>query len=273
MSARLCTLSYNIRYNNPADGANSWPQRQARVVSLLQKTQADLFGLQEVRHEQLTALATALPAYNWLGVGRDDGEMAGEYAPIFYQPSRLALQTHGYFWLSETPEQIGSFGWDAACTRIATWAIFADRVNDVHFLHLNTHLDHRGLVAQRESVKLLQTFLANQDPTLPAMITGDFNCTPDSETYHALTTPSQSTGVAFADAMMQSAAPHEGPTATFTTDFADPLQEKIDYIFLCNRPTVSNRLSVRRHAILDDHQDGSYPSDHLPVLAAFDWQP
>ncbi len=207
MATPLQLLSYNIRYNNPADGANAWPYRQSRVAALLQSYQPDLIGLQEVRHEQLTALATALPAYDWLGVGRDDGVAAGEYAPIFYHRVRLALQEHGHFWLSETPDQVGSFGWDAACVRIATWAIFTDRTTGVRFLHLNTHLDHRGIHAQLESVKLLQTFLANQHPTLPAIITGDFNCTPGSETYQALTAPSPSTGVIFADAMAQSAAP------------------------------------------------------------------
>ena len=103
MTARLCTLTYNIRYNNPADGANAWPQRQARVAGLLQTHQPDLIGFQEVRHEQLKALATALPAHDWLGVGRDDGVAAGEYAPIFYRRARLALQESGHFWLSETP--------------------------------------------------------------------------------------------------------------------------------------------------------------------------
>ncbi len=272
MATPLQIFSYNIRYNNPADGANAWPQRQARVAALLQAYQPDLIGLQEVRHEQLTALATALPAYNWLGVGRDDGVAAGEYAPIFYRRERLAQQEYGHFWLSETPDQVGSFGWDAACVRIATWAIFTDNRTGAQFLHLNTHLDHRGLRAQLESVKLLQAFLVDQAPTMPAIITGDFNCAPDSETYQALIAPSPSTGAIFADAMAQSVTPHEGPTATFTTDFADPLQEKIDYIFLYAGKAGSDHFTVTRHAILTDQADGCYPSDHLPVLAELAWQ-
>jgi endonuclease/exonuclease/phosphatase family metal-dependent hydrolase len=267
MVARLCILSYNIRYNNPADGANAWPHRQTQVAALLQKYQPDLIGLQEVLHEQLTTLAALLPAYSWVGVGRDDGVAAGEYAPIFYRPDRLVLQESGHFWLSQSPEQIGSFGWDAACVRVATWARFTDTATGAQFIHLNTHLDHSGLVAQIESAKLLQTFLAHQAPTIPALITGDFNCTPDSAPYQALTTAAQAAGTAFHDALTQSVTPHEGPTATFTTNFADPLQEKIDYIFLRTRKDAATTFTVQRHVILADQQNGCYPSDHLPVWA------
>ena len=72
--------------------------------------------------------------------------------------------------------------------------------------------------------------------------------------------------------MAQSVAPHEGPTATFTTDFADPLQEKIDYIFLRDGSAGSDRFTVTRHAILADQHGGRYPSDHLPVLVELTWQ-
>lgn len=267
----LRILSYNIRYNNPRDGINAWPHRQARVAALLQRYQPDLIGLQEVRHEQLKSLTTALPAYGWLGVGRDDGAEAGEYAPIFYRHDRLTLTESGHFWLSATPATVGSFGWDADCVRIATWATFRDRVTNQQLLHLNTHFDHRGMVAQVESAALLHRFLAHHAAALPAVITGDFNCTPASATYQALTQPPQPADNAMHDAMAVSTTPHEGPIATFTTDFTDPLQEKIDYVFLYHGLQATPALRVTRHAILTDQEEGRYPSDHLPVLAEVDW--
>jgi len=266
----LRILSYNIRYNNPADGDNAWPHRQEQVIALFKRHRPDLIGLQEVRHEQLLALAAALPDYAWLGVGRDDGAEAGEYAPIFYRRARFAIEDSGHFWLSETPEVAGSFGWDAACVRVATWAIFTDRKSDQSVLHLNTHLDHRGVMAQLASVDLLQRFLVRKAQSLLAIVTGDFNCVPTSTTYHALTKEFEgSQGTlqgAWQDAIELSRTPHEGPMATFTSDFTDPLQEKIDYIFLYQGSTVSNQMVVTRHAILDDQENGRYPSDHLPVL-------
>ena len=256
----LRVISYNIRYDNPADGRNGWPQRKQPVVDLLHRYQPDLLGLQEVTHGQLTDLAAALPDYGWIGVGRDDGATAGEYVPIFYRHARLSLQTSGHFWLSATPAVAGSFGWDADCVRVTTWAIFTDQRSGTSLLHLNTHFDHRGMTAQLESARLLHEFLAQQASTIPALITGDFNCTPNSATYQALTA-----SALLADTMFTSLHPHEGPTATFTTDFAEPLQEKIDYIFLYT-PAATPAFTVQRHAILADQQDGHYPSDHLPVL-------
>ena len=257
----LRVMSYNIRYDNPADGRNGWPRRKQPVVDLLHRYQPDLLGLQEVTHGQLTDLAAALPDYGWIGVGRDDGATRGEYVPIFYRQARLALQTSGHFWLSATPDVAGSFGWDADCVRVTTWAIFTDKLSGTTFLHLNTHFDHRGLTAQIESARLLHEFMAQQASIIPALITGDFNCTPDSVTYQALTASS-----VLADTMVTSLHPHAGPTATFTTDFAEPLQEKIDYIFLYTPPATSPAFTVQRHAILADQQDRHYPSDHLPVL-------
>jgi len=257
----LRVLSYNIRYATQADGRNAWPHRRQAVADLLAHYQPDLIGFQEVTHGQLTDLIAALPGYGWLGVGRDDGGSAGEYVPIFYRQARLTLQASGHFWLSATPAVAGSFGWDADCVRVTTWARLIDNVTGRVLLHLNTHLDHRGMTAQIESVHLLHAFLAEAAATIPAIITGDFNCAPDAATYAALLrVPTMM------DAMKASRSPHEGPIATFTTDFAEPLQEKIDYIFL-HTPAGVPPLTVHRHAILEDQVDGYYPSDHLPVLA------
>ncbi len=266
MSQSLSLLSYNIRYDNPADGANSWPHRQEQVATLLQRQQPDLIGLQEVLHHQLVDLAAALPAYDWIGVGRDDGQQAGEYAPIFYRRARLTLQESGHFWLSSTPTIAGSLGWDAHCVRVATWASFRDRESNATFVHLNTHLDHRGMTAQLESVKLLKDFLNRQPQTEPTLITGDFNCTPSSATYRALTSGDGDDAPLLCDAMHASITPHAGPNATFTTNFADPLQEKIDYIFLHVGAGAKQDTTVQRHAVIDEKFNNFYPSDHLPVL-------
>ncbi|MEZ4860718.1 MAG: endonuclease/exonuclease/phosphatase family protein [Caldilineaceae bacterium] len=261
-------ISYNIRYHNPADGENAWPQRKERVADLLRRHQPDLIGLQEVLHDQLTDLATRLPEYGWLGVGRDDGRAKGEYAPIFYRRDRLALAASDTFWLSATPEQPGTFGWDAACVRIATWARMTDKATGATLLHLNTHFDHRGTVAQAASAQLLHTFLRHETHGQPALVTGDFNCTEASVPYQILTRPVATDDTPLLDAMHHAATPHQGPTATFNTNFADPLHTKIDFIFV--RPaTTAAQLSIAHHAILADQTEGRYPSDHLPVLVDF----
>ena len=267
-STMLRIISYNVRYNNPNDGENAWPHRKARVVELLHRYQPDLIGLQEVRKEQLDDLIAGLPDFGWVGVGRDDGKEAGEFAAIFYRTERLNVVTSGSIWLSETPDVAGSIGWDASLPRIATWAEFADAQSAARFLHVNTHFDHRGMTAQVESARLLRRFVAERIPALPAVVTGDFNCVEASAPYVALTAPEEAAALPLHDAVYISQTAHEGPMGTFNNGFADPLYEKIDYIFVWEPPTVlAGTVPVQRHAILADQQNGRYPSDHLPVLA------
>lgn len=271
MASSVRTISYNIRYHNPADGDQAWPNRKEQVTALLQRYQPDLIGLQEVLKGQLDDLAAELVDFAWVGVGREDGRTRGEYAPIFYRHTRLDLLDSATFWLSETPQQPGSFGWDAACVRIATWARFQDKTSGATFLMVNTHFDHRGEQAQVESARLLRDFLNDPAQYVPAIITGDFNCTAQDWPYQLLTRPAASAGLPLCDALIYTQMPHHGPVATFTTDFADPLQEKIDFIFVWPGPAGEDAalpaIQVHHHAILDDQTEGYYPSDHLPVLA------
>jgi endonuclease/exonuclease/phosphatase family metal-dependent hydrolase len=40
-------ISFNIRYNNPGDGINAWPNPIKMAAGLLRFHDADIFGLQE----------------------------------------------------------------------------------------------------------------------------------------------------------------------------------------------------------------------------------
>lgn len=259
----LRVISYNIRNSKAPDGEQGWQYRKDRVAGLLTLYQPDLIGLQEVLSDQLADLTARLPAFTPLGVGRDDGNRSGEHALIFYRHARLKAVANGTFWLSPTPDVAGSIGWDASYPRLVTWAIFVDQRSGATIRQLNTHFDHRGHQARLESAHLLRRFLANDPNSVPTIITGDFNCTTDTQPYHALTSGCQSDGAPLCDAMAISNAPHHGPTATTNSSFCNPLRHKIDYIF-CYPP---ESIQILRHAVLADHWDGIYPSDHLPVLA------
>ncbi|MEM7530879.1 MAG: endonuclease/exonuclease/phosphatase family protein [Chloroflexota bacterium] len=266
---RIC--SYNIRCNLQSngvfvDGENQWAFRKDRVASVLNLYAPDLIGLQEVLVEQLHDLEKRLPDFGWTGVGRDDGVESGEFSPIFYRRSVLNLLNSGTFWLSETPNIAGSMGWDAACVRIATWACFQHQPSGKVFYHLNTHLDHRGAVARAEGVKLLQKQLVDIAEDTPAIISGDFNCVEKDNPYQLLTNTKQNNSTLWQDTKYVSIAAHHGPSGTFNTRFADPIQGKIDYIFLYQSSKIQPSIQVQQHAILADNWDGRYPSDHLPVF-------
>lgn len=143
--------TYNIRQLNAKDTAegNGWERRLPVISSLIRFHDFDIFGAQEVFHSQLQGMLAALPGYDYVGVGRDDGAAGGEYSAIFYKRSRFRLLDSGHFWLSEDPSKPGK-GWDAKYVRICTWGRFYDRQSRQRFWFFTTHTDHRGEQARRE---------------------------------------------------------------------------------------------------------------------------
>src|SRR5688572_5247336 len=73
----LRVMSFNIRYNNPGDGINAWPNRKAWVANLIRFHDADVVGVQEALSGMLVDLDSLLPEYARVGVGRKDGKSAG----------------------------------------------------------------------------------------------------------------------------------------------------------------------------------------------------
>ena len=155
-SKPINAMSFNIRYDNPEDGAQNWHHRKENVVRMLNFYDLDIIGMQEVLVSQLNYLKDNLKDYQAIGVGREDGKEKGEFAPVFFRKDRFKELKSGTFWLSETPEKV-SKGWDAALERIATWIVLKDKTTGKDFIFMNTHFDHRGKQARIESAKLLKT--------------------------------------------------------------------------------------------------------------------
>ena len=185
----LEVLSYNIRYDNSQDGKNQWSLRKETLINYFSKSSPDIIGMQEVLHNQLIDISTSLEEYNYIGVGREDGKIKGEYSPIFYRKSKFKVIKSSTFWLSETPEEI-SIGWDAALERICTYAKFQERNSKKQFWIFNTHFDHLGIIARAKSVKLILDRISKLNiKGQPVIITGDFNLTPDTipiQTLHSV---------------------------------------------------------------------------------------
>ncbi|CCH53633.1 Endonuclease/exonuclease/phosphatase [Fibrisoma limi BUZ 3] len=246
--------SYNIRFNNPKDGINAWPNRKEMVKSLVRYHGFDLFGVQEALRGQLNDLAE-MNEFAFLGKGRDDGKEAGEHSAIFYKKDRFNVLDSGDFWLSETPDKPGK-GWDATCcNRICSWAKFRDRTTKKDFYFFSVHFDHQGVEARRQSGKLMVQKIKEIAKNEPVICVGDLNSTPDTEQVQTIQT-------LLNDSYRVTAMPPYGPVGTFNGfKFEAPMKDRIDYIF------VSKNIDVLKYAVLTDANEQRYPSDHQPVVA------
>jgi endonuclease/exonuclease/phosphatase family metal-dependent hydrolase len=254
-------MTFNIRYDEPRDKENAWPNRKELVASMIRFHHADLVGVQETLRRQLDDLSNLLPEYGWVGVGRADGKNEGEFSAILYRTSRFKVTTSGTFWLSETPNVRGSKGWDSSFPRIVTWAQFKDQKTGKTLFHFNTHFDHRGERARLESARLLRQQIVKIAGTSATVVTGDFNFNEASEGYRLLTAQENKSGTTLRDSRYLSRHGHHGPTSTFNEFKALIPSMKIDFIL------VKEGIEVLQHGVLSDTWDGRFPSDHLPVLA------
>jgi endonuclease/exonuclease/phosphatase family metal-dependent hydrolase len=256
----LNVLSFNLRLDLPSDAPNDWPARRDKVASQIRFHEADLIGVQEALHRQVVDLTVRLPGHRFVGVGRDDGRTAGEYSCIFYDERRFAVEDSGTFWLSRTPEVPGSKDWDAAVTRIVTWARFHDRQTGRRLVMFNTHFDHRGAQARLESARLLLASITRIAGEVPVVVTGDFNTPPGSDPIRLLT--DSATPERLTDARGVSETGHYGPSGTFNGfKAAETSDEPIDFIF------VRGPWRVLQHATLSQTWAGRFSSDHFPVFA------
>ncbi len=246
-----------MSFNLLCGGADKrdWPYRTPLAVRTIYNADPDTFGVQEAHINWMRALTACLPAYDYVGVGRDDGAEKGEFSAVFYKKDKFDLLDSGSFWLSETPEKPGK-GWDAACIRICSWAKLREKESGKVFVHLNTHLDHVGLVAMQKGAELIAKRGREISGEYPAFFTGDFNVTPDSAPCKAVLDGG------FADCRTAAAVTDTGITwhnlQPITPEFTGAV---IDYVF------ARGDVKVDRFAVIRDKIDGELPSDHYPVYA------
>ena len=176
-----------MRNANGSDSTagNGWGRRYPVIAEMVRFYGFDIFGTQECFLHQLQDMKAALPGYDYIGAGRDDGKDKGEHSAIFYRTDKFDLVEKGDFWLSETPDK-PSKGWDAVLPRICSWGHFKCKDTGFEFLFFNLHMDHMGKQARVESALLVQEKIKEFGTELPAILTGDFNVDQTHQSYEAL---------------------------------------------------------------------------------------
>lgn len=254
---KLRVMSFNIRCLNGGDAPeNQWDKRADRLCAYINEIKPDLFGMQEVVYKQYEDVKTRVPGYESLYAGRDDGALAGEGTPIFYRADKYRVIKSGHYWLSETPDK-PTYGWNAACLRIALWAVFEEIGSGKRFVYCNTHFDHISVEARKHSAMITKERLRDVAPGLPFIFSADFNTNEKEETYSLLidySYPCLDT--------WKAARKRIGGPATFNgwgaTENVD--DNKIDFIF------TSEGTKVKRAVIAPaKNEKGEYLSDHNAI--------
>ncbi|MBO0600646.1 endonuclease/exonuclease/phosphatase family protein [Sporosarcina sp. E16_3] len=250
----LRIMTYNLR-NNCDVSPNSWAERKKLILELFLRESPDIIGTQECVYEQIQDMDEMLPDYDAIGLGRNGGSK-GEYTAIYFKKQRFKVLEYDHFWLSDMPETIASSSWGNDVTRMVTWIRFLDMETNQQYYHLNTHLDHISENARKESANLIIKKIANFNPELLVLVTGDFNTGANTEPYKVLMEQGK-----LIDAWDTATGRINEGLGTFN-NFNDPTGgiDRIDWILYRGdvKPGVIQ--------IVNDQPQGQFPSDHFPVM-------
>jgi len=265
----LRVMTFNIRYGTANDGENSWPNRNQFVLDVINDYGPDVLGIQEALDFQLDELSEAMEGYGMIGVGRDDGITAGEFAAILYRTSRFDVVESGTFWFSDTPDIPGSTSWGNSVTRICTWAMIRDKASGLRFYVYNIHFDHESQPSRERSAVMLGARIAASSTRAPLIVTGDFNAGEQNPAMLFLLGEGRPIDVEGGSPITSPSLhdtyrvlhPDSINVGTFNAFRGESSGEKIDAVL------VSSEWHVSDAAIVRTSVDGGYPSDHFPVVA------
>ncbi len=251
----LRVMTYNLRFASPT-GPEAWPHRRQLMAECIRSISPDLMGTQEGLYQQLKDLAGDLPEYDWIGLGREGGSK-GEFMAVFFRKARLDPVAFDHFWLSDTPNVIGSTTWGNSNRRMVTWIRFLDRQTRKEFYLFNTHFDHQVQVAREKSAQLLRQRIQDLEPVLPVIVTGDFNAGAQNKAHAILVADD------FLSDTWDTAAQRKGEgLGTFNGFKAVPQNNtRIDWIL------TRGKVAVESEEIVTFSRQGRFPSDHCPLTA------
>eukprot|EP01091_Cochliopodium_minus_P007337 TRINITY_DN17231_c0_g1_i1.p1 TRINITY_DN17231_c0_g1~~TRINITY_DN17231_c0_g1_i1.p1 ORF type:complete len:383 (+),score=83.87 TRINITY_DN17231_c0_g1_i1:70-1149(+) len=269
--AKLKVMSFNIRFDNKQDGINAWDNRKELALKIANE-EHDLVGLQEALNNQISYFSNSLPSHQQIGVGRSDGVDGGEFSPIYLKKSCFDVLEQETFWLSSTPEKIGSIGWGCRLPRICSYAILLHKSGKL-LGYFNTHLDHESIEARGRGLVLITKKMKEigekyHPQTINFILTGDFNEDvgdySSKDVFGILNSDYGKSKYGVCEFKLvdskKVSEKFEGENETFT-GWSKSGINRIDYIF------VDEGVKVTNHKTLPNHIDGKLASDHRPIIS------
>ena len=251
---KLCLISSNIRFDNPADGENSWIHRRDLLANTLLKHRPDLIATQEGRYNQLKDFESVLVNYQVIDQHRS--WIKERMYPSFYLRSgAFEVLRSEDLWLSETPEVAGSLSFGSSFPRLMTWVKIQPKATERNLLIVNTHLDHMNSQTRLEQTKVLvRGIKSRREEGSQLIIMGDFNEGPSGDVRDILNN-------AFPE-LIDSWKLCNSKEETSHHAFNGECQNgsRIDWIL------VDKNLEVEDCFLEKTVFSGRYPSDHFPVI-------
>lgn len=250
----LNLISCNIRFDNPADGNNSWSHRRSLLTKTLLSHSPHIIATQEGRIHQLNDFCELLSNFNLIDQHRS-WIKERMYPSFFIKKNTFEILGSGDYWLSETPDVAGSISFESAFPRLMTWIKLQPKGIDKKLLLVNTHFDHikeETRVAQMRV--LIQQIKKIHSPEFTLVIMGDFNDSPTSQIRMSLMNEFNS--------LEDSWLKHNTIEETSHHAFMGEIQNgsRIDWIL------IEKDLSIQNCFMDKSHQNGHYPSDHFPII-------
>ena len=238
---------------------SDWNARKGALSDAFGALEADLVGFQEMESFGGGSGGSVNLAADHLLAQHPDYAAAatGDYRsfpttqPIFYRRDRLRLVDQGWFFFSETPDEIYSRTFNGSWPAFASWAEFEPLDGGPVFRAVNVHFEYRSRSNRRLSAALVRDRIA---PVIasgtPVILLGDLNAWHGTRTQRILA----ETGLVF--------APVRG--ATYHFDRGLNLFGPIDH--LAATPEVD---LIAGPVVLREKFDGMWPTDHYPVIADY----
>ncbi|MBQ2550831.1 MAG: endonuclease/exonuclease/phosphatase family protein [Bacteroidales bacterium] len=180
---KIRVMSFNVRHvGEVADtGVLHWDCRKESIIRMFEDLHPDIITLQEAHREQYDYIIAHLPGYGhveWiLGATQESG---GTRQCVIYRKDRFDFVDWGHMWLKEDPEVFGK-GWDAANWRACTWAILKSRKTGRLISTFNTHFDHKGWEARKQSAIMVANKISSLEGDPVVFLCGDLNMPYENE--------------------------------------------------------------------------------------------
>ena len=251
MTLNICSWSFDGKdLETRADG----------ISKTIRDNEIDTLGVQEATPYWMNELVNRLgDEYAYIGVGGNSGkdykesnDAEDEFTAIFYLKSKFTVVDSGYFWLSETPDEI-SYGWGSAYRRICTWVILENKYTNTQFVHINTHFDNASSEARRNSIGMILE-KAKEFKDLPVVFSGDLNFIEKSLGYRDITADVLKDTKVLAKDTMNSATFHNADPNAFK-DYV------LDYIL------INDSFKALKYEVVKEKYNKRYISDHYAVVA------